>query len=271
MNKVIVALNKIRLRQILMACLAGILVVVSTACSNPGNSTDVVQGSRQDVPAGLEAVPGKKNPRPEVPEEVNTNTFKGASMNEFSDTDPRVNMEPASEKAKVLIDKTERNVIDETGDIGETTKRILDKKGENVDEIGRNLSKSAEDTKSKAQGVAEDVTAGTKQKAEDVKQTVKANIPDADELTSSAKRAANDVKQTVKANTPDADKLTSSAKQTVDDATENSKATGIDLVDRGQRAIENAGEFVQSKLNQTAKGTQQNLEKVGDTAKDVID
>lgn len=69
MNKFIAATKKIRLGQIFMTFLAGILLFVTTACNSvqAKDSGAQVTGSRQEAPAGKLAVPGQKNPRPEVP------------------------------------------------------------------------------------------------------------------------------------------------------------------------------------------------------------
>ncbi len=275
MNRVIASLKKIRLGQVVTAFLAGVLLLVSTACSSGKVQAGTpVNGVRQEVPAGLEAVPGKKNPRPEVPDQAETNTFKRGTMNEFSDVDPRTNMSPTTEKAKALIDNAERNVIDQTSDVGENTKRILDKKGENADDFGKNLRQSAEDTKYKAQGAAKDVTRDAKDVAKDAKNATQDTTKG---MTRSVNRTAEDAKQTIKANTPDADDLTRGARRAGENVKENTKAAGRDVADKTQRAVENtadkaqeaaentSGSF-QDKLNQVLKGTQRTFYKAGDAA-----
>jgi ElaB/YqjD/DUF883 family membrane-anchored ribosome-binding protein len=188
MNKLIAALKKIRLGRILTVLMAGVLLFVSTACNGVQAKTpNVTEGARQEAPAGKLAVPGRENPRPEVPGGTVTspssdviNRFQKGTMNEFSDVDPRAEggKNTAADKAAFLRENAERNVIDETGNIGENTRRILDKKGENVDEIGRNLRQSTEGAKEKAQGTAEDLTKSANRATED--------------LTKSAKRATED-------------------------------------------------------------------------------
>jgi hypothetical protein len=200
MNKLIAALKKIRLRQAFMVFMAGMLLLVSTACNRvqAGTPDGVVQGRRQEVPAGKLAVPGKENPRPEVPDTGITSKFEGGpTMNEFSDVDPRAKdlEKAATSKAQVLKENAERNVIDQTSNVGENTKRILDKKGENFEEIGTNLQRNAEGAKEKAQGTAEDFAKGTKRGTENIKD----NTLDATkDVNRSASRAADDVKDTTK-------------------------------------------------------------------------
>lgn len=259
MNKFITALKRIRLSQFLIAFLAGVLLLVNTACSNQGGDTGVQARSRQEAPAGKLIDSGKDNPRPEVPDDAVTNTFKPGTMNEFSDVDPRAKgVDAAANKAAALKENAERNVIDQTGDLGENTKRILDKKGENVEQAGKNVKQSTENATNKAAGATEDFVKGTKQAAEDVKDST---LNTTRNLTRSANQAAEDAKQTVKANTPDTRKLTRSASQAAQNATEDTKAAGNNLIDSAQKTIQNTNEFVQSKLNQAATGTQNTVDK----------
>lgn len=249
MNRVIAALKKIRLGQILMAFLAGVLLFVSTACSNAGNDAGVqATNRRQDVPSGLQpnpAVPGKENPRPEVPEDAGTSRFKGGSMNEFSDIDPRAGQDEAAaaDKAKALIENAERNVIDETGNVGETTKRILDKKGENVKDTGRNLRGSAAGASEQAQGTARNLRQSTREATENVGQSTRETTRD---LTKSASRATEDIKDTTQ---DTARGVTKGASRATENAQENTKAAGQNVIEKAQQAIDNAGDFLQGKTN----------------------
>lgn len=212
MNKLIAAIKKIRLGQFLTAFMVGILLFVSTACSlvqakdaEPG----AVKGERQEVPSGGYAVPGKaKNPRVEVPGGTATspdssvrNTFQGGrtTMNEFSDVDPRAEglQEAAAKKAEALKENAERNVIDQTSTVGENTKRILDKKGENAEDFGKNVKRSAESAVDKAQGTAEDFSIGTKRGTENIKDNTfdatKGVNRSASEATDAVKDSAKDL------------------------------------------------------------------------------
>ena len=211
MNKLIAAIKKIRLGQFLTAFMVGILLFVSTACSlvqakdaEPG----AVKGERQEVPSGGYAVPGKaKNPRVEVPGGTATspdssvrNTFQGGpTMNEFSDVDPRAEglQEAAGKKAQALKENAERNVIDQTSTVGENTRRILDKKGENAQDFGKNVKQSAESAVDKAQGTAEDFSIGTKRGTENIKDNTfdatKGINRSASEATEAVKDSAKDL------------------------------------------------------------------------------
>lgn len=237
MNKLIAALKKIRLRQAFMVFMAGMLLLVSTACNRvqAGTPDNVVTGTRQEVPAGKLAVPGKENPRPEVPEKATTSKFEGGpTMNEFSDVDPRAkDLEKAtSSKAQALKENAERNVIDQTSNLGENTKRILDKKGENAADFGKNVQRNAEDAAEKAQGTTENLVKGTKRGTENIKD----NTLDATkDVNRSASRAADNVKDTTK-------DLSKSVKRSADDTSDYvqdkaDRATGRSFFDKVGDAI----------------------------------
>ena len=271
MDKLIAAIKKIRLGQILTTFMAGILLFVSTACNNgpaqAKNPDGVVTGRRQEVPAGELAVPGKKNPRVEIPGGTATspdsdvvNKFQGGpTMNEFSDVDPRAEglEKAASQKAQALKEQAERNVIDQTSNVGENTKRILDKKGENVDEIGENLKRNAESAQEKAKGTAENFAKGTSRGTENIKENTSDALRGANR---SASQAAADVKDSAK-------DLTKGASKAADEA----KYSAKDLTKDASRAADNAPGFFQSKINQAAESAQRNLNKTGNAVKDVVD
>lgn len=268
MSKIFAWVKKIKLSQIVMTFLAGVLLIVSTACNGSVQATTPGAGTRQEVPSGTQPngnVTSGKNPRPEVPKEATTNRFEKGTMNEFSDLDPRAkNVEQAANKAEALKQNAERNVIDQTGNVGENTKRILDKKGENAEDFGKNVQRNAESAKDKLQGTAEDLKRGTQKGTENVKD----NTYDATKgLSRGAERTTENAKQAIKENTPDTRELRRDTKQAID----NSKSAGKGLVDDTQTNVEKTGNFFQNKLNEAARGAKQNLDKAGNTAKDAID
>ncbi|NHC38131.1 hypothetical protein [Scytonema millei] len=209
MNRIVTAVKKVHLGRILVTCIAGVLLFVSTACSGAvqAKSPDagVVTGRRQNVPAGKLAVPGQKNPRPEVPGGTATspdrgvvNKFEGGpTMNEFSDVDPRARdlEKAANKKANALIENAERNVIDQTSDVGENTKRILGKKGENAEDFGKNVNRNTESLQDKIKGTAEDLAKGAKRGTENIKDNTSDALRGADRNVS---RAAEDAKDTAR-------------------------------------------------------------------------
>lgn len=240
MNKVIAWVKRIRIGQFSMAFLAGILLLVSTACSNATGTDAGMQAKRQDVPAGLQAVSGKKNPRPEVPEEADTNRFRRGTMNEFSDVDPRAGKAEATaaEKAAALKENAERN-LDEPGNIGDKIKRNLG--NTDAEDVGKNLKQSAKEAKNKAENTTEDLSKASRKGVENVKDNTQDS---ANKLTGGADRTAADVKETAK---DTADELTRGANRTTTNVRENAKDTGNNLIENAQQAIENTGDFLQGK------------------------
>ncbi|AFY90233.1 MAG: hypothetical protein CLLPBCKN_005811 [Chroococcidiopsis cubana SAG 39.79] len=242
MNRIVTAVKKVHLGRILVTCMAGILLFVSTACSSAvqAKSPDagVVTGRRQNVPAGKLAVPGQENPRPEVPGGTATspdsgvvNKFEGGpTMNEFSDVDPRARdlEKAANKKANALIENAERNVIDQTSDVGENTKRILGKKGENAEDFGKNVNRNTESLQDKIKGTAEDLAKGAKRGTENIKDN-----------TSDALRGAD---------------------RNVSRAAEDAKDTARDL-----------GKSAQRKADEAAQNTQRSLDRAGQAARDAVD
>jgi ElaB/YqjD/DUF883 family membrane-anchored ribosome-binding protein len=153
MNKVFTWLKKIRLAQVLTVFLAGVLLIVSTACNGAANArgagdTGLIRGDRSSVKGDASTL------REEVPENAVTNKREGG-MNNYSDIDPRMDASKVGAKSRALVDKTERNVIDQTDDLGTNTKRILDKKGENLKHLGQNAKEDAAGFGDKAQNATE--------------------------------------------------------------------------------------------------------------------
>jgi len=277
MNKIAALLKRIRPSQILMAFIAGMFLLVSTACSSDKVQAQTPDGSRQQVPAGLEAVPGKRNPRPEVPERAVTNTFEGSSMNEFSDTDPR-SKDIGSGKAKALVENAERN---------------LNKSVDNPDNyirnyqqgtpLGERVRRIGEDVGSSAQELTEGVSKGTQRGVENVKDNTLDAVTG---LKKGTDRTAEDVKQNIKANTPDAEDLTRGTKQAARNAAENTRAAGRDAAEKTQRATQDTSEavqdranragksttnFIQDKVNQFVKGTEEATKKANNAIDDTVD
>ncbi|PSB27595.1 DUF6658 family protein [Chlorogloea sp. CCALA 695] len=232
MNKIINWVKKVKLSQIILTFLAGALLIFNTAC-NSAQAT--APSTRPNVPSGVQPdkdLTSGKNPRPEVPNEATTSRFQKGTMNDFSDLDPRAEKAESAikDKAAALKENAERNVIDQTGSLTGNTKRILDKKGENAEDFGKNLRDNAEGAKDKIQGTAEDIAKGTKRGSENVKD----NTLDA---TKGVNRAAEN------------------AKRNIDNTADNAKYSGKNLVNDSQNNVEKTGNFLQNKLNQAARNT----------------
>ena len=273
MNKIINWVKKVRLSKIILTFLAGALLIFNTACNSAqATAPDTVTtttNNRPNVPSGVQpdkVVKSDKNLRPEVPKEATTNSFQKGTMNDFSDLDPRAEKAESAikDKAAALKANAERNVIDQTGSLTDNTKRILDKKGENAEDFGKNLRDNAEGAKDKIQGTAEDLVRGTKRGSENVKDNTF-------DVTKGVNRAAENAKETIKENTPDVRNLARDAKRNIDNTADNAKLSGKNLVDDTQNNVEKTGNFLQNKLNKASRNTKLNLDKAGDAVKDAVD
>lgn len=272
MKKVIAWAKNIRLRQILMTFLAGVLLFVSTACNivqaqSPKPGTPGGQGQAENYP--------RKNPRPEVPGGTATdprpevvNKFQGG-MNDFNDRDPRAEEAAADIKAQADAVKAsaQRNVIDETSDVGTNTKRILEKKGQNAEELGRNLNRSGDSSTNKTQNSSEDFGEGTKRGLQNIKE----NVQKAPGYFNQQAKETGDYVGNIKPTTFQENAPGREMKQAGHNLMSGAKETGNDFANRAENAVEGAGDYVQSKASQAAKTTQRNLEKAGNAIQDAVD
>ncbi|MBD2315197.1 hypothetical protein H6G20_26375 [Desertifilum sp. FACHB-1129] len=129
-------LKKINLRQVLTVFLAGVLLVISTACSN--NALARTADQVED----------------EVPSSALTNKFEGG-MNNYRDTDPRRDTKGADAKAEGLVRNSQRNLDKSVDGPGEYVQNV--KEGASLEgpkKAGESLSEAASNT-------AEDFAEGT--------------------------------------------------------------------------------------------------------------
>ncbi|MGF1478985.1 MAG: DUF6658 family protein [Cyanophyceae cyanobacterium] len=211
--KLISWFKRFRLRQILTVFLASALLFVSTACSavNATKASDV----REDLPPS-----------------ATDSTAKGG-INVYPDTDPRKDTSRADTKAKALIDNAESQVIDESGDVVGNTKRILEKKGENLKEVGQNAKEDASK-----------IPSATRNTAQELSNKAQSNVDEAVDATQEVGRKAQRA----------AENASGSAKSGVNQAVKST-----------QRAVQDASDAVQSGANQATKSTQRALEDTADT------
>ncbi|PSB05071.1 hypothetical protein C7B69_25670, partial [filamentous cyanobacterium Phorm 46] len=141
MKRLTAFLKKIRAVQILTVFLAGILVLVSTACSRP------------DVTAGkTDGLTGKTSDqiREEVPSEAVTSEYKGG-QNQYSDVDPRnPNVKASETKAQLLKDQAQRRIdTKSSSNVGENVRRVADDANK-LDQIGEKLNDDVRTAQQKA-------------------------------------------------------------------------------------------------------------------------
>jgi hypothetical protein len=159
MNKIISFLNPTRLLRILTVFLAGLLVIVTTACSDgPANALD-------------------KNGRPEVPSNAVSSPHRGG-MNGYSDVDPRASTSGANSKANDIVKKAEGNIQKGADNLDKYAENYrqgtpLNERAENLTEnIGRSAKNTAEGVTKGAQRGVENLKENTQNAAKSVPNVV---------------------------------------------------------------------------------------------------
>ncbi|MEI2582996.1 hypothetical protein [Scytonema sp. PRP1] len=243
MKKVVALLKNIRPLKLLTVFLAGVFLFFTQAC-NSGNSVGATTPS-QTVPRQIIGEEQHASPNSEVyvPKGSNILSPNEGGMNNFSDVDPRRKGADVKAKAEALKQNAEQNVIDETSNIGENTRRILDKKGDNVEQIGKNLQQNAQETADKAKSSATDFARGTSKGVENIK----------DNTSDAAKGAARNAQGTAEDAKFNAQRTASKAGEAVNTTLKDANSNAAE---KGKQAAENSGNF---------------LEKVGSAIKDAVD
>ncbi|MBD2021515.1 hypothetical protein H6F43_15150 [Leptolyngbya sp. FACHB-36] len=194
------------LKQVLMVVLAGVLLLVGTACSRVASAK---------VPANDRMVPGQVQP------------FEGG-MNNFTDVDKtRLDTSEVDAKAKALTDRVKTNIDEKRADNVDQyvenyrTGTPLNERVENIGKDARRGAENATDDVKQATDRLGDKTART---ADDAKST-------ADRVGNQTGRALDNVKDNTKAaarNVPSdtksaIDKAASAVKDKADDASRSTK------------------------------------------------
>lgn len=188
MNKLVSIFKSIRLRQVLTVFLAGVLLVITTACA--GNA-------QAKMPQGGATGSAGSNP-------VGQNQPYEGGMNNFSDTAPGQAAKGTAEKTKALIDRAERDI---------NTKGV-----NSVDQYVDNF-RSGAPLDERVRKLTDDVKEGAKNAADDVKGVGDRVSNSVDRVSDRTARGAKNAAENIKDNTGDAAKRTSrSIKDTVKDA-----------------------------------------------------
>jgi ElaB/YqjD/DUF883 family membrane-anchored ribosome-binding protein len=267
MNKFMSGLKNIRPLRILTAFVAAIFLLITQAC-NSADATTPVSSTPHQIEGPQSAEP---NSQVYVPKGAKVISPYEGGMNNFSDTDPRsaTAKTEVKVKAEALKENAEQNLIDQTSNVGENTRRILDKKGDNVEDLGKNLQRQAEYTKSNAEEAADDFAKGTKRGIENIQENTKNAAQGAGQNVQSA---AEDAKLNAKRTADKAgEAVNRSATETGENVKYNAKQTSENLTEKGKSAIENAKEFFQGKTDEAAQSTQSNLDKANNAVLDSVD
>lgn len=248
MKRLTAFLKKIRAVQILTVFLAGILVLVSTACSRP----DVTTG-KTDVTAGTtDPRIGKTADqiREEVPSGAVTSEFKGG-MNDYSDVDPR-NKKLTTEDAKAQLLKEEaQHRIDtkSSNNVGENVRRVADDAPDKLSKVGEKVKEDA----STAQRKADNLGDKTKQGLSNLKENTREGLQGAKEIV---KEATQGAKERVSEGTESLRYNTSGGQENINDAARDARQNAEDAwdnicekvnrnIDRNQRAPERVTDAIE--------------------------
>ncbi|MEG4231449.1 hypothetical protein QUA40_04920 [Microcoleus sp. Pol11C3] len=210
MKRLTAFLKKIRAVQILTVFLAGILVLVSTACSG----SDVIAG-KTDV------MPGKGKTadqiREEVPSGAVTSEYKGG-MNDYSDVDPRNKKVTTTEaKAQLLKDQAQKRIdTKSSNNVGENVRRVGDDAPDKLDKIGQKVKDDART----AQRKADDFGDKTKQGFANLKENTREGLKGAKDIV---KEATQGAKERVSEGTESLRYGTSGGQENINDAARDAR------------------------------------------------
>ncbi|MBD2088467.1 hypothetical protein H6F67_01110 [Microcoleus sp. FACHB-1515] len=283
MSKIISFVKKLRIDtvpgalrgRLLTVCLAGLLLLFTTACNGAANatqpptSTTSVERARENIRPdgttgsisnGLSKGSGVGGTNEKgvvgegrINESVSKNTEiydpiqpEEGGMNNFSDVDPRFDMSGAEAKTRQLVDETERNVIDQTDDIGTNTRRILDKKGENARDFGGDVKQGGRELKRQADQTVNTATDKLQQAGEDASRNTRRAV----NSTSDAVRQAGD---DVKRNAQDA---AESARDNARKAGNSARQAGDDVKRNARSAADSAADSVDARMSRNINRTQ---------------
>ncbi|KAF3885470.1 MULTISPECIES: hypothetical protein [Nostocales] len=168
MRRVVAVLKNLRPLKVLTAFVASAILFLTQACDSAVATTP---NQSREIP---HQIVGEQSARPNsnvyVPKGENQLSPYEGGMNNFSDVDPRNQSANVKARAEYLKENAERNVIDESSNVGEVGRRILGKKNENAKDFGDTLREGGERTADKAQKTTSDFIKGTQRGIENIKE-----------------------------------------------------------------------------------------------------
>ncbi|MEG4914648.1 DUF6658 family protein [Microcoleus sp. B7-D4] len=215
MKRLTAFLKKIRAVQILTVFLAGILVLVSTACSGAGvaaGKTDVMAG-KADARVGKTA----DQIREEVPTGAVTSEFKGG-MNDYPDVDPRNKKLTTTEAKAQLLKEEAQHRIDtkSSNNVGENVRRVADDAPEKLGQIGDKVKEDARTAQRKADNFGDK----TKQGFSNLKENTREGLQGAKDIV---KEATQGAKERVSEGTESLRYGTSGGQENINDAARDAR------------------------------------------------
>jgi len=200
MKRLTAFVKKIRAVQILTVFLAGILVLVSTACSRPdvtAGKTDVTV-EKTDVMAAKTA----DQIREEVPSGAVTSEYKGG-MNDYSDVDPRNQKVTAAEAKAQLLKEQAQHRIDtkSSNNVGENVRRVGDDAPDKLNQVGEKVKDDARTAQSKAEDFGDKTKQGFANLKENTREGLKGAKNIVKEATEGAKERVSEGTESLRYNT----------------------------------------------------------------------
>ncbi|MEG4986456.1 hypothetical protein QUB08_11900 [Microcoleus sp. BR0-C5] len=210
MNRLTAFVKKIRAVQILTVFLAGILVLVSTACSRP----DIMAG-KTDVMTGKGKTADQI--REEVPTGAVTSEYKGG-MNDYPDVDPRNKKMTTTEAKAELLKEQAQHRIDtkSSNNVGENVRRVADDAPDKLGQIGEKVKDDART----AQRKADDFGDKTKQGFANLKENTREGLKGAKDIV---KEATEGAKERVSEGTESLRYGTSGGQENINDAARDAR------------------------------------------------
>ncbi|MEG4109835.1 DUF6658 family protein [Microcoleus sp. S13_C5] len=209
MKRLTAFLKKIRAVQILTVFLAGILVLVSTACSK---GPEIMAG-KTDSRIGKTA----DQIREEVPSGAVTSEFKGG-MNDYPDVDPR-NKKLTTQEAKAQLLKEEaQHRIDtkSSNNVGENVRRVGDDAPDKLGKVGDKVKEDARTAQRKADNFGDK----TKQGLSNLKENTREGLQGAKDIV---KEATQGAKERVSEGTESLRYGTSGGQENINDAARDAR------------------------------------------------
>jgi hypothetical protein len=160
MKKLIASFIHIRIGKVIAVFLAGILLLVSTACSGDNS----LQAKTSDYPTP-EVYPPKIYDR-------NPQNYQDG-MNNLSDVDPRADMRDINRKSKQLIKDAERDVIGTNDNYRKNTQQLLDKTVRNPEELKQNIKQGTQEFGKYIKENVRDIGDGTKRGIDNIKENAR--------------------------------------------------------------------------------------------------
>jgi hypothetical protein len=224
MKRLTAFLKKVRLGQILAVFLAGILVLVSTACTR----TDVMAGKTGSPKIGS---PTADQIREEVPSGAVTSQYKGG-MNDYSDVDPRdQNVSTAEAKAQLLKEQAQHRIdYKSSNNVGENLRRVADEGPDKLNQIGNKVNQDVRAAKRNAEEFGENAKQGIANIKDNTREGVKGAKEIAKDATQGVRETADDAASSLKSNL-------SQGKENVKNTARNVKYNSEDMSDSARAKV----------------------------------